>query len=121
MSKQSIHCVQNKLHSMVRMSKQSIHCVQNNYIQWYACRSSRYDYSWEDADSESELYALELEVPFIAISTAILVLKILGGGRLNPTLSLFAGGWDAVLVDGCGTGTGGRGRLGLRTELVFPS
>ena len=34
MSKQSIHCVQNKLHSMVRMSKQSIHCMQNkNYIQ----------------------------------------------------------------------------------------
>ena len=29
MSKQSIHCVQNKLYSMVRMSKQSIHCVQN--------------------------------------------------------------------------------------------
>ena len=29
MSKQSIHCVQNKLHSMVRMSKQSIHRVQN--------------------------------------------------------------------------------------------
>ena len=84
-----------------------------HYIQWYACRSSRYDYSWEDADSESELYALELEVPFIAISTAILVLKILGGGRLNPTLSLFAGGWDAVDVDGCGTGTGGRGRLGV--------
>ena len=34
MSKQSIHCVQNKLHSMVRMSKQSINCMQNkNYIQ----------------------------------------------------------------------------------------
>ena len=29
MSKQSIHCVQNKLHSMVCMSKQSIHCVLN--------------------------------------------------------------------------------------------
>ena len=29
MSKQSIHCVQNKLHSMVCMSKQLIHCVQN--------------------------------------------------------------------------------------------
>ena len=29
MSKQSKHCMQNKLHSIARMSKQSIHCVQN--------------------------------------------------------------------------------------------
>ena len=89
-------------------------------------------------ESESvELHALELEVLFIAICTAILVLKILGGGWLNPNLSLFAGGWDAVvtdgfgvegvedavavLVDAFGTGVGGvedwlaggRGRLGV--------
>ena len=67
------------------------------------------------------------------------------GGWLNPILSLFAGGWDvvvirvcadgfgvkevedavAVLVDGCGTGVGGvedslaggRGRLGVENRV----
>ena len=32
MSKQSIHCVQNKLHSMVRMSKQSIHYLNSVHL-----------------------------------------------------------------------------------------
>ena len=40
MSKQSIHCVLNKLHSMVHMSKQSIHCVQNT-LDSMACMSRR--------------------------------------------------------------------------------
>ena len=35
---------------------------------------------------DKPIHALELEVLFIAICTAILVLKILGGGRLNPNL-----------------------------------
>ena len=34
-TKQSIHCVQNKLHSIACMSKQSIHCVQNKLDSWY--------------------------------------------------------------------------------------
>ena len=40
MSKQSIHCVLNKVHSMVRMSKQSIHCVRNT-LHSMACMSRR--------------------------------------------------------------------------------
>ena len=40
MSKQSIHCVLNKLHSMVRMSKQLIHCVRNT-LHSMACMSRR--------------------------------------------------------------------------------
>ena len=55
----------------------------------------------EDADSESEsveLHAFELEVPFIAISTAILVLKILGGEAAQSHLTYFCRGVGMQLL-----------------------
>ena len=93
------------------MSKRSkIHCTNVLCIEWYACRRCRRFYSCEDAESESvELHALELQVLFVAIWTAVLVLKILGGRQLKPILHIFSGGWDevtvlAALADGCGGG-----------------
>ena len=39
-------------------------------------------------------------------------------GWLNPNLSFFGGGWDAVviLVEGCGSLVGGRGHLGVENQ-----
>ena len=44
--------------------------------------------------------------------------KCLWKGRLNHNLSFFGGGWDAVviLVEGCGSLVGGRGRLGVENQ-----
>ena len=40
-------------------------------------------------------------------------------GRLNPNLSFFGGGWDAVVIlaEGCGSLVGGRGRLGVEKRV----
>ena len=41
-------------------------------------------------------------------------------GRLNPNLSFFGGGCDAVviLVEGCDSLVGGRGRLGVEKRVL---
>ena len=40
-------------------------------------------------------------------------------GQLNPNLSFLGGGWDAIviLVEGCGSLVGGRGRLGVERRV----
>ena len=40
-------------------------------------------------------------------------------GRLNPNLSFFGGGWDAVVIlaEGCGSLVGGQGRLGVEKRV----
>ena len=42
-------------------------------------------------------------------------------GWLNPNLSFFGGGWDAVviLVEGCGSLVGGRGTWGGEPRWSF--
>ena len=40
-------------------------------------------------------------------------------GWLNPNLSFFGGGWDAVVIlaEGCGSLVGGRGHLGVEKRV----
>ena len=40
-------------------------------------------------------------------------------GQLNPNLSFFGGGWDAVVIlaEGCGSLVGGRGCLGVEKRV----
>ena len=40
-------------------------------------------------------------------------------GQLNPNLSFFGGGWDAVVIlaEGCGSLVGGRGHLGVEKRV----
>ena len=53
---------------------------------------------------------------FIILSTMWCNLNVFGMGRLNPSLSFFGGGWDAVviLVEGCGSLWG---RLGVEKRV----
>ena len=55
---------------------------------------------------------------FITLSTMQCNLNVFGRGRLNPNLSFFGGGWDAViiLVEGCGSLVGGQGHLGVENR-----
>ena len=70
-------------------------------------------YSCELNDSKSESDKVDtLELPlvmFITLSTTCCNLNVFGRGQLNPNLSFFGGGWDAVviLVQGCGSLVGG--------------
>ena len=58
------------------------------------------DYSCELNDSKSEsdeVHTLELLLlMFITLSTMWCNLNVFGRGQLNPNLSFFWGGWDAV-------------------------
>ena len=80
-------------------------------------------YSCELNDSKSESDEVDtLELPlviFIILSTMWCNLKVFGMGRLDPNLSFFGGGCDAVviLVEGCDSLVGGRGRLGVEKRV----
>ena len=71
------------------------------------------NYSCELNDSRSEsdeVHILELALlMFITLSTTWWNLNVFGRAWLNPNLSFFVGGWDAVavLVEGCCSLVGG--------------
>ena len=87
----------------------------------YACYSCELNDSASESD---EVHTLELPLLiFITLSTTLCNLNVFGMGQLNPNLSFFGGGWDAVviLVEGCVSLVGGRGHLGVEKQVGVSS